>query len=446
MTNTVAAKKAPRNYTVEFLRIMFAINFIVIHVLQVFPLAYLGFSASAALNIYIFVSSLDIITPFIAFSGYFLMANFKKMQKADEEAGLSAGARAGRYLKERLTGMFPLFFVAMLLGMVANALWRDYTLTDCWNFLLASIGELLGLQLSGIGMGNGFVGVWGSVRSPIRILSNSPLWFVSGMWLCGYALYYCLAHNEKKFMHFWLPVMAIVFYGACWSSDTNPIWQTYINFGTVSTLGELVGNIGVNSSFINMFVGLGIGAEMWYGVQALKDKEFTKLGKIVLTVLVFLTGYVCMVRSWASANGSFFLNYCNIGWAAAYIHGYIFSFLVLLQKDYITPIKIWNNKIWNIPGRLAMYIYMFHFPFVLLIGYAMGMKGINGVVDAPIDLGNDVVLGGITPATVKQLFILLALVYVVSIIAGYLLYKLDLNVIRPWIKKNPFYKSEEAEA
>lgn len=445
MTNAISAKKAPRNYTIEFLRFMFAMNFIVIHVIQVFPLAYLGFSASAALNAYIFVSSLDIITPFISFSGYFLMANFKKMQKQDEERGLSAGARAGRYLKDRLVGMFPLFFVAMLLGMVANAIWRDYTLVDCWNFFLASIGELLGLQLSGIGMGNGFVGVWGSVQSPIKILSNSPLWFVSGMWLCGYALYYCLAHNEKKFMHFWLPTLAIVWYGACWAADMNPIWQTYVNVGTISTLGNVVGNFGINSSFINLFLGLGIGAEMWYGVQALKDKEFTTLGKIVLTVLVFLTGYVCMVRSWAPSNGEFFNNYCNIGWAAAYIHGYIFSFLVLLQKDYITTFKLWNHKIWNIPGRISMYIYMFHFPLILFIACFMGMKGINGVVDAPITLDNGVVLGGITPETVQQLFVLLGLVYAVSIVLGYILYKLDLAVIRPWIQSNPMIKTQEAE-
>ena len=46
--------KKPRNNFIEFLRFTFAINFVLIHVMQVFPLAYLGFTASAALNQYIF--------------------------------------------------------------------------------------------------------------------------------------------------------------------------------------------------------------------------------------------------------------------------------------------------------------------------------------------------------------------------------------------------------
>ena len=40
----------------------------------------------------------------------------------------------------------------------------------------------------------------------------------------------------------------------------------------------------------------------------------------------------------------------------------IMTFLTLLNKDYIT--KLLNHKIWHYPGKLALYIYMLHFPII----------------------------------------------------------------------------------
>ena len=64
------------NYTIEFYRFMFALNFVIIHALMVIPIGYLkGFP--------LFVSALDIIVPFMAFSGYALMQfDQKRLQPA----------------------------------------------------------------------------------------------------------------------------------------------------------------------------------------------------------------------------------------------------------------------------------------------------------------------------------------------------------------------------
>ena len=53
---------------------------------------------------------------------------------------------------------------------------------------------------------------------------------------------------------------------------------------------------------------------------------------------------------------------------------------------------------------------------LLFYGLAMGMKGINGVVDAPIDLGNGVILGGITPETTFKLWVMYVVVLVEEIV------------------------------
>ena len=67
-----------RNCTIEFCGFMFAMNFITIHALQIFPLAYMDFIMSAAASAYIFKSAFDVILPFMIFSGYFMEHRFKK--------------------------------------------------------------------------------------------------------------------------------------------------------------------------------------------------------------------------------------------------------------------------------------------------------------------------------------------------------------------------------
>ena len=105
------------NYTIEFYRFMFAVNFVIIHGLMVIPIGYLkGFP--------LFVSALDIIVPFMAFSGYFMMAGFQKQKKNGELEAKGASGVAWDYLKKRLIALFPLVFLGNLLGFIAINMWE----------------------------------------------------------------------------------------------------------------------------------------------------------------------------------------------------------------------------------------------------------------------------------------------------------------------------------
>ena len=64
--------KQERNYTIEFFRFMFAVNFVLLHVFILGPVR-MGGTPS-------FANGFDVIIPFMAFSGYFLMGHFKKQQ------------------------------------------------------------------------------------------------------------------------------------------------------------------------------------------------------------------------------------------------------------------------------------------------------------------------------------------------------------------------------
>ena len=431
--------KKERNYTIEFCRFMFAINFITIHALHVFPLGYMGFTMSAAQDAYIFESAFDVILPFMIFSGYFMMQGFKKAQARMEEP-VPAHTQAWNYLKSRIRALWPMLLIGMFAGWLANGIWRGYKLSEYPSYLIACIGEFLGLQLSGIGMGNGFVGNWYSTTAAVRLLCNTPMWFISGIFLCGYAIYYLLAKDEHRFLSWTLPVVTILFLGSCWINDVTPLWNVMLNIGEFT----------INTDLILMFIGLGLGCEIWVIVDSLKDKKWSKFGMVVLTCLMLLSTVVVMIRTWVSINSDFMKNYFRIGWGATMIFSVFFCFCILLEKDPITRCPIWHSKIWKLPGALSLYFYVIHFPVLIFTALAFGLKGsaarsmANGVtVTTP---NGDITLGIITPEDAKTLFIVFFVAIAVSLILSYLLMLLDKKVIQPWIAKEPLFEKEEKDA
>lgn len=430
--------KKERNYTIEFCRFMFAINFIAVHALMVFPLGYMGFTMSAAQNAYIYQQAFDVILPFMIFSGYFMMQGFRKAKSRSLEP-VPAHKQALGYLSSRIKSLFPLLLIGLLAGWIGNGIWRGYSLAQYPAYFIATIGEFLGLQLSGIGMGNGFVGNWYSTTAAVRLLCNTPMWFISGVFICGYAVYYLLAKDEHKFLAWILPFVTIIFIGSCWINDTLPLWNVMLN------IGELT----INTDLILMFIGLGLGCELWVAVDALKVKEWSKGGKIALTIGQLIAAAVVMIRTWVSVNSSFMQNYFNIGWGPTMIFSVFFCFFVLLDVDYISRCPIWHNKIWKVPGQLSLYIYVIHFPVLIFTALAMGLKGsaarsmANGVtVDLPT---GPVTLGVITPEDTKTLLITFGLTIVISIVLAYLLMLLNTKVIQPWINRKPWFVEKKEE-
>ena len=83
--------KQERNYTIEFFRFMFAVNFVLLHVFILGPVR-MGGTPS-------FANGFDVIIPFMAFSGYFLMGHFKKQQAKGLTAQVPPSRQAWNYLK-----------------------------------------------------------------------------------------------------------------------------------------------------------------------------------------------------------------------------------------------------------------------------------------------------------------------------------------------------------
>lgn len=276
------------------------------------------------------------------------------------------------------------------------------------------------MQITGIGLGNASVGVWGT-GAPVDQLLNTPIWFISGIFVLGYFIYYLLAKSEKSFVAFIAPLTILVFYASMYmAGDAVPLWNSAISLG----------GFHIATGFLNMFCGMSIGVLIWVACNNLKGKQWSKVMTAFMTICQIVLVFVVFVKSWVSA-ASPFGQFFSLGWGATYILTIFFSFFVLLNVDKCTRFPLFSSKIWKTPGRLSFYIYMLHFPIIIFTSMAMGFKGI--------------VLTPDTAATVApKVFLMYAVATVISIVMGFLVMLLDTKVVQPWMKSRPWYTKEQA--
>jgi hypothetical protein len=406
------AVKAEKNYTIEFYRAMFAVNFTIGHCLMVFPLGFLkGFP--------LYLNNLDTILPFMAFSGYFMMAGYKKKQQMGYLEGQSAGEQALGYLKSRLMSLFPLTLLANILGFIVIKVWQDIPLSDWPVHLLNSIGELAGLFVARIGFGNPSVGKWADTAARTMQVMNAPLWFLSGIFVVGYFIYFLIAKNEKIFAGFIAPAAIILSYGSWYRLDGMPMWPDFTS----------IGDFQIANGMLTLFVGLSIGVLLWYPIDRLKNADWSKGMKVFMTVAQIILTATMLIRIWVPSNSAFG-QWFNIGWANVHILSVFFTFLVLLNVDKCTRFPLFSSKMWKIPGRTALYIYALHYPIIVVTAMALGMKG--------QELNADTV-----SVMAPKLLMMTAIVVVASIVAGYLVMRFDEKVMLPWLKKSPWFAKKD---
>lgn len=399
--------KKERNYTIEFVRFVFAINFLLIHVYAIVPRV-VGATPP-------FTSKLDTIIPFMAFSGFFLMQSFQKNHANSAVCQESAGRQAWLYLKSRLKSLMPLFVVTTALAGIGFLLIAKVPVIAWPKYFLDILCEFFGLQIVGYGYGNAFVGFVPDRAAGIAgSMANGPLWFMSGIFICGYLIYYLLAKHRDRFVSFIAPVTILVYYGSCYMTNTLPMWTT----------AQYVGDFAVASGFLNMFCGMSLGVLMYVACDSVKGKTFTRGFKILLTVVQIICTALVMLRTWVSATNPIY-EYLDFGWGVAYILSTIFTFLCVLNQDYFTRLPIFASKIWKVPGRLSMYIYVLHYPIILFVTRALGIT--TGMGDVYLE-------------KINLIFILST---VISIAAGYAVMIFEQKVFMPWLNTSPWFIKEE---
>lgn len=392
-----AAPAKQRNYAVEFYRMMFCLSFAAIHVWQVLPTT----RGQKPAHMW----ALDCMLPFMAFSGYFLMQGYQSKKKKAAAAGVAMPApsvQAATYLWSRVKALWPVYIIGTLMGMFVMSKRFGTTLAELPVFILNTLPELVGIQITGIGIGNNYVGnvelgVTGSAGS---LMLNAPLWFISAIFIAGYIVYYAIAWNEELYLGLVTPVATAVLFATHHLGGTDPMWLYY----------DTVGSFMLNCGLLKMICLMSVGALMWKGVNKLKDVEFTKGFTVFLTIIQTAMGIFFVYRTWTPYTASIGL---DISFSSIYLLSIPFTFLLLLNKDGFTHFM--NMKIWEFPGKLALYFYIVHYPTMMLLGRFI--------------------------QDLKVVFI--ALVIVSSILA-ILLYLLNDKLLQPWLKNHSVIVKKEA--
>jgi len=362
-----------------------------------------------------FVSMYDAIIPFMAFSGFFLMQSFQKNQAKLGDNPDSAGRQAWLYLKGRIRSLMPLFAVATALAGVGFLLVAQVPVIAWPKYFLDILCEFFGLQIVGYGYGNAFVGYVPDRAAGIAgSMANGPLWFMSGVFICGYLIYYLLAKHRDRFVGFIAPVTILLYYGSCYMTNTLPVWTT----------AHYVGNLALASGFMNMFCGMSLGVLMYVACDRVKGKEWSGGFKALLAVVqVFCTALV-MIRTWVSATSPLY-EYLDFGWGVTFLVSAIFTFLCVFNQDYFTRLPIFSNKIWKIPGRLSMYIYVLHYPIILFVTRAMGITA------------------GMGDVYLEKINLIFVLSVVISIVVGYAVMMFEQKIFMPWLDSKPWFSKDQ---
>ena len=339
--------KKERNYAIDFVRFFFAMGFVIGHMAILFS----RIPGRESMNL---VFGLDTLCIFTCSAGYFMMAHFdKEMKRRKAEGDQTPPTKiALDYLASRIRTLGVWFTVGNLMGFIGICLLNKTPISKWFDAFLNHLGEFFGLMLTGFNYGSNIHGAYGTASSEY-ILINGPLWFVSGLFICSYFLYYLLAKDEKKTLGTIVPLTALVFYGSAYMNGVQPFWRNFFQIGFIQ----------IDYAMIDMFCNLGIGCIMYRAVEALQGKEFSKGFAILLSCIQLFLVIFIPFRTLVPLNIP--INPFSFNWGPAYLLSLINTFLLVLNRDHVTHFL--NKKFLGAPGKLAMYIYCLHYGVIVLL-------------------------------------------------------------------------------
>lgn len=345
-------KKKTMNYAIEFWRFVCCMIFILIHVYIVYPKFYWKIMPWINNGKVMFIGSMDVIIIFYLITGYFLMRTYKKNKALAEEKKqkTTPAAEAGKYLLKRMKSLYPAFLICLLFGLILTNLYNDIPINKWFFVAVDSLWEWAGGVLTGLGIGNNYYGLMSEGK---HMLMNGPLWFISCLFIIGYVVYYLLEKCEDLFIGLIAPIGFLIAYGYFHVNNIDPMWYVFVKGG-------------ISQAAIQAFVCIGMGCVFYVWIDKLKGKKFSPATKIALTVANVFSSFTVIYHMVMGSSLTF-----------ATINGLcmIFVFLTLLNQDYLT--KILNQPIWKYPGKLALYIYMLHYPIIGILYKALKISNLH---------------------------------------------------------------------
>ena len=344
----MATSSKVRNYNVDFWRIFLTICFVAVHTIIVVPPRVGGKPVLT-----VFGGWAPMMVPFFIFTGYFLMHAVRRAKTRTPDA--TPLQASWKYLRSRLVYFMPCLIIGQLFGFLVNNIYNKVPIVEWPMRLLDSVWEIFGFQLTGLGMGNSWVGYGGGANSSWTML-NGPLWYISGILILGWVLFFLLYKYEDVMVGIVLPIGWLLSNGAYNVNQWNPAWGQYL----IQTKNFPVGII--NDKLVHMFFGFGLGAVFFCIIEAIEKKHPDGFKKSTVIWLSILNGFLNIFMILHMFIGF----HISLGTAWGLLA--LMCFLILLNAD---AYNHWFSKTFGFVikplGKLMMYVYIFHYPMITVV-------------------------------------------------------------------------------
>ncbi len=255
------------------------------------------------------------------------------------------------------------------MGVIAIAIFQESSFAFAINSVFNGLWEFLGLYSAG------YPAAYNQ--------ANGAMWFISGLLICSYIIYWAMCKNEDVFAGFIAPFL-FVFLGGWWAwNGTRASQAAFSTFGeqystnpNVTGSAVSTGVIGFNNGLLFVLIGMCGGVLIYYAVEKLKKLNYNVTSKVFLTILYLLVAVLVVMFTiqpdWLA--GEYSINNSDVvvnasDWTyrtTIHLLCIILVGLTLLGKDYVTALlnNKYTAKLFDYLGGTALYIYMLHIPLI----------------------------------------------------------------------------------
>ena len=260
---------------------------------------------------------------YIAVEFFFLVSGFlmakSALNKKDEENSEGLVKETFHFIMKKIKNFFPYVLFAEILGIIFQNIYLDMNVYQN----VSTIWDLFLLRMTGL-KGN-FI--------------NIPTWYLSSMLLCMMIIYPLLRKYKNNFIYLIGPI--IVLFGFGWLNKNYPSFKSY---------GTWLGWIYLGT--IRAFLNLTLGSILYAICEKLKNINFTKLGKLLITIIEIF-GFTLPF---------FIAHFID----KAYIYDFIVIFIlsisiVLAFSEKTLEFKLFNNKFFFWLEKFSFPLFVCHF-------------------------------------------------------------------------------------
>lgn len=339
----MAEQKKVRNYAVDFWRTFATLFVTFFHFWLIHPLGFI--EGTGELTVTWFTSG-NLLPVFLITTGYFLAAGYESKRRRGLTQGPATG-QAWYYMLGRYKGPYPAYMLGLIWGfIVMNCIYTHQPMGQIISNLFNSVYEILGLSAIGV---NATAATGIGYYPYVMYAWNTPLWYISAIFVGGFILYYLLCKNKDVFVGLIAPVIVVLSLGY-WGlagEGTTLFFTQQISCTTKNLLAFGL----IENSFLYGLAGMCLGIDVYYIVEWLKKFNYSDFTQHVLTIV---NGGFTILIFWWMIHGN---SYDEI---VVLVFITVVMILTMLGKDQFT--QLINRKVFGTLGEFSLYFFVAHFP------------------------------------------------------------------------------------